>query len=267
MKTLKLQSIGEEVRYLQGFLGKYGFLECNGVFDEKTCQAVINFQKQHDLNADGIVGYRSWEALLFADCKTEEKLAENDFVLAAKLLDVETAVLKAVQQVETGGRGGFFAPGKPAILFEGHVFWHQLQKRSVNLETLVKGNESILYKMQDKKYYKGGVAEYERLEQARKIDREAANASASWGMFQIMGFNYASCGEKSVESFVESMSKSELNQLLLSVRFIKTAGMLPALQKKDWAEFARRYNGPTYAQNKYDEKLASAYSKYKNHSL
>ena len=35
--------------------------------------------------------------------------------------------------------------------------------------------------------------------------------------------------------------------------------MLPALQNKNWAEFARRYNGPAYAQNRYDEKLAEAY--------
>jgi len=30
--------------------------------------------------------------------------------------------------------------------------------------------------------------------------------------------------------------------------------MLAALQKKDWKAFARLYNGPAYAQNRYDEK-------------
>ena len=81
-------------------------------------------------------------------------------------------------------------------------------------------------------------------------------------MFQIMGFNHAACGEKSVSGFVDMMCKSELHQLLLSARFIRTGGMLPALQQKDWASFAKRYNGPAYAQNKYDEKLAAAYKKY-----
>ena len=38
--------------------------------------------------------------------------------------------------------------------------------------------------------------------------------------------------------------------------------MLPALQNRNWADFAKRYNGPAYAQNKYDEKLAKAYAKY-----
>ena len=35
--------------------------------------------------------------------------------------------------------------------------------------------------------------------------------------------------------------------------------MLAALQKKDWKAFARLYNGPAYAQNRYDEKLSKAF--------
>lgn len=263
MKTIRLHDQGEEVVYLQRLLKEQGFaIVPNGIFDDNTSKAVITFQKQHQLVADGIVGYSSWEKLLFANYKVKERLSDDDFVLVAKLLDVEPAALKAVQQVETGGRGGFFAPGKPAILFEGHIFWQQLNKRGISPESFISGNENIIYKVWDKKLYKGGIAEYDRLEQARKINREAADASASWGMFQIMGFNYAHCGEKSVSTFVEAMSTSELHQLLLSARFIKTGGMLPALQKKDWAAFAKCYNGSGYAQNKYDEKLAQAYSKF-----
>lgn len=55
----------------------------------------------------------------------------------------------------------------------------------------------------------GGIREYERLEQARKINRETVDASASCGMFQIMGFNYAACGEVNIESFMQSMCESE----------------------------------------------------------
>ena len=97
----------------------------------------------------------------------------------------------------------------------------------------------FLYSKWEKGHYKGGMGEYDRLEQVRKIHPEAADSSASWGMFQIMGFNYAACGKKSVESFVAAMHESELKQLILAVRFIRQAGMLPALQTKNWAEFAR----------------------------
>ena len=191
------------------------------------------------------------------------RLIDEDFTQVAELLGCEPAALKAVQQVETGGRGGFFSPGRPAILFEGHIFWTQLKKRGSNPEDYVKGNENILYPKWEKGHYKGGIGEYDRLEQARKINRDAADASASWGMFQIMGFNYAACGEESIESFVRSMCESEFKQLLLTANFIKkNSQMLQALQARDWAVFAKCYNGPAYAQNRYDVKLEAAYQKY-----
>ena len=38
--------------------------------------------------------------------------------------------------------------------------------------------------------------------------------------------------------------------------------MLSALQAKDWAAFAERYNGRAYKKNNYDAKLANAYARY-----
>ena len=42
-----------------------------------------------------------------------------------------------------------------------------------------------------KSHYKGDMGEYERLKKALAIHEKAAACSASWGLFQIMGFNYA----------------------------------------------------------------------------
>ncbi len=264
MKTLKLNATGREVQELQELLQKQGmYIPVHGAFDEATKVAVIAFQRRNGLDADGIVGYRSWEVLFTAGHVPADRLSEADFALVAKLLDVETAALKAVQEVETGGKGGFFAPGKPAILFEGHIFWRELKKRGINPEDHLAGNENILYPKWERGHYVGGIREYDRLEQARKINKEAADASASWGMFQVMGFNHAACGENSVASFVDAMLKSEFNQLLLAGRFIRQSKpMHAALQAKDWATFAKCYNGPGYAENRYDEKLAKAYGKY-----
>lgn len=93
-----------------------------------------------------------------------ERLTDDDFNRISQMLGCEFAALKTVQQVETGGRGGFFAPGKPAILFEGHIFWSQLKKKGLKPEDYVNGNETILYPKWTKQYYKGGIREYERLE-------------------------------------------------------------------------------------------------------
>jgi hypothetical protein len=263
MKTIKMGDSGKEVSLLRDCLVRNGYQVNDGnAFTEATKAVVIEFQKRNGLVADGIVGYGTWEALLFSGRPASEKLTNEDFVLLAQLLDCEPAALKSVQEVETGGRGGFFAPGKPAILFEGHIFWNQLKKRGIDPAKHTSGNENILYPKWEKGHYSGGIGEYNRLEQARKIHREAADASASWGMFQIMGFNFALCGEKSVESFVNAMCESERKQLILAGRFIRQSGMLTALQAKNWTEFAKRYNGPAYAQNRYDEKLAKAYAKF-----
>lgn len=268
MRTVSNNEAGKEViTTLQQMLAKHGFsIVADGIFGNATKQAVMEFQRRHGLAADGIAGYRTWEALFFVNRKESAAPLDNDdFVLAAQLLDCSPAALKAVQKVETGGRGGFWnePERRPVILFEGHIFWQQLKKRGISPEQHVTGNENILYEKWTNRHYVGGVKEYGRLEKARAIHKEAADASASWGMFQIMGFNHAACGENSVASFVDMMHKSELHQLLLSLRFINAnPKMRLALQQRDWTEFAKRYNGPGYAKNQYDTKLRSAYESF-----
>ncbi|MBL4625204.1 MAG: DUF3380 domain-containing protein, partial [Flavobacteriales bacterium] len=81
---------------------------------------------------------------------------------------------------------------KPKILFEGHIFWRQLKKRSVDPQKIVKGNENILYSKWVQDYYKED--QYKRLDKAKKINEEAALASASWGTFQIIASIIRSVG-------------------------------------------------------------------------
>ena len=266
MNTIEYNSAGRDVDVLQTLLD----IPHNPAheFNETTLNAVLDFQKRNGLDADGIVDYKTWEMLFFHDERPKYGITESDFDRAAMLLDCEPAALKAVKKVETGDKGGFLPSGRPTILFDGHIFWQQLRTRGINPQRVVTGNEDILYPKWTKAHYKGGEAEYERLLRARHVNEEAANASASWGMYQIMGFNHAACGEPSVASFVSSMCQSECRQLLLSVRFIReNRSMLAALQKKDWKAFARLYNGPAYAQNRYDEKLSTAYSSFKHHTV
>ncbi|MCC8088688.1 MAG: N-acetylmuramidase family protein [Rikenellaceae bacterium] len=264
MRTIRINDRGAEVSRLKKLLNAYGYsVNDTDLFDEDTDGAVRKFQQAYGLPADGIAGFKTWELLLFSTKKAGDKLTYSDFILAASLLDEETACLKAVQKVETGGRGGFFAPGKPAILFEGHIFWRELEKRSINPDRYVSGNENILYKKWEKGHYKGGLKEYERLERALLIHEEAALCSASWGMFQIMGFNYKQCGENSVKTFVDAMKESEQRQLRLMTAFLnKNPKMIDCLVKLDWKGFSALYNGPSYAENGYDKKLKAAYAEY-----
>ncbi|MGH9258308.1 MAG: N-acetylmuramidase domain-containing protein, partial [Acidimicrobiales bacterium] len=85
---------------------------------------------------------------------------------------------------------------------------------------------------------------------------------ASWGMFQIMGFNHKKAGYASVQEFVDAMRKGETEQLMAFLRFILTEGLGAALQAKAWKQFAETYNGPGYSENRYDILLAQAYEAY-----
>ena len=188
-------------------------------------------------------------------------LSSSDIRNAAEQIGVEPCAVKAVVDVESGG-DGFLPDGRVKILFEGHVFWKELQKRGINPELLKMPN--IVYPKWDKSQYKGGAQEHERLNAAALVNKEAALCSASWGLFQIMGFNHRLCGFSSVQDFVDAQKESEANQLNSFCQFMKNEGLVLFLKGLDFSGFARRYNGPGYAQNQYDVKMRKAYERCKS---
>lgn len=191
-------------------------------------------------------------------------LTNDQIATVARKNGIQPAALLAVKQVEVGSKFGFLPDGKPQILFEGHIFYKLLvqNRKDLKLSELMKKNPNIIYPKWDQKQYKGGLLEWDRLEKAAKIDPGLAYQSASWGMFQIMGFNYKLCGCTSIEEFVTKMKKSAEDQLQLGINFIKNNKMDVVLNNHDWVKFALWYNGTGYKQNKYDTKLQTAYTNY-----
>ncbi len=183
------------------------------------------------------------------------KLTANNFDVAAKKLGCEEACIRAVTDVESRG-SGFFPSGKPKVLFEAHIF----SKKTFHV--FDKSYPDVSSQKWNKALYIGGENEYSRLEKAMAINRQAALEATSWGLFQIMGFNYSASGFASVEDYIQAMFESEGKQLLAFVNFINKTGLTIHLKSKDWKSFARAYNGPKYAENAYDIKLETAYKKY-----
>lgn len=100
---------------------------------------------------------------------------------------------------------------------------------------------------------------YQRLAKAYVLDKDAAVMACSWGKFQILGENYKGCGYRTLASFLADQVESEKGQLHAFVEFIKMMKLQTAMNNKDWAEFARRYNGQNYKKYKYDQKIKKAY--------
>lgn len=185
-------------------------------------------------------------------------LDDEDIERAAAELDLEPCILKAVCLVESAG-SGFLASGKPKILFEGHIFWKELKKRGIDPNQYSARYPNVVYLKWDRSKYLGGEAEYDRLGTAIAINHDAALCSASWGAFQIMGFNHTVCGFATVSDYVERQQESAAAQLESFCAFIRALKLVDALREKNWSKFAEAYNGPGYADNEYDVKLKNAY--------
>lgn len=183
-------------------------------------------------------------------------LTDVDFLRAATSIGCTVAAIKAVCEVESP-KGGFNLDGSCVTLFEGHWF-HKLTGGKYSAL-----HPTISYRSWTKVHYgKNWVAEKGRLDRAMSLDRDAAIQSASWGRFQIMGFNYKRCGFATVEAFYAAMIKSEAEQLQAFVAFIKSQGLGDELANLDFDGFAYVYNGPAYKQNRYAEKMRAAHKKY-----
>ena len=188
----------------------------------------------------------------------EREVSPDYWARLADLLAVETAALRAVADVESRGSGFLPEPSaKPKVLFEGHAF-HRLTAGRFDA-----GHPDLSYPRWDRRKYSGSLTgEWQRLDAACLLDRTTALQSASWGMFQVMGFNYAYAGFEDVEAFVAAQHAGAEQQVRAFARFIQRPPFLKALRACDWAQFAKAYNGPGYAQNRYDEKMAAAYARH-----
>ena len=169
-------------------------------------------------------------------------------------LGVGQPELWSVITVETRGCG-FIADRRPVILFERHVFAlrtnHQFDAAHPDNSNRTAAG-----------YGATGGHQYDRLQAAIALNRQAALESASWGIGQVMGFNADVAGYSDVEAMVTAMMQSENDQLMALTNFIISNGLKNALSNHRWADFARGYNGQNFAINQYDKKLANAFQRF-----
>ncbi len=205
---------------------------------------------------------------------TGEQITENDWGQAALRLKCDAAVLKAIPAVETSGIGGFFpdsgTPPIPTILYERTWFHRKTggQYDATNADLSMPPSKALqaLKASKDKDdqeeyarlqavrmYPRGdhnGTANYRRFVNACLLDADAAVDSCSWGKFQIMGFNYVSCGFQNRRQFLIAAFTSEKAQFGMFTGFIQHnqgGALLKAVIAKNWVRIAEIYNGAAEA--------------------
>lgn len=186
---------------------------------------------------------------------------KRDIEMVAANLQVEAAALAAIADIESGLTAFAMIEGRaePLIRFEGHYFDRRLT-----------GATQIQARQQDLASPQAGAiknpasqpARWRLLTNAARINRKAAYESTSWGMGQVMGAHWAWLGYDSIDALVEEARSGASGQLRLMASYIAKAGLADALRRHDWVAVARGYNGPAFAKNNYDGKLARAYARH-----
>jgi hypothetical protein len=188
-------------------------------------------------------------------------LTDADFARAAAALNVEVAAVRAIAEVEAAGRG-FLPDGRPQILYEAHIFDRQTQGRHRQARD-ANGVRLSVPNWDRTLYGRAGAPQHDvRLAGAARLDWAAAHRSCSWGLFQILGTNHAAVGHPVIEGFVAAMHAGAGPHLDAFVGFVQTNRLDGHLRTRDWQAFARGYNGPSFAANRYNQKLATAYARW-----
>jgi hypothetical protein len=178
----------------------------------------------------------------YADCKS-----------VADRLGVDPLAVLAVARVESGSDIN-------AFLFEPHVF-----SRLTNHVYDQMYPEISYPEWNRAKYPKNSIARQQQFEAAVKISPEKAYQSASWGLFQIMGFHYKGLEYVSAIGMATDLKSGVEPNIRAFAKVIEGMGLVDELRDQDWAKFARVYNGPGYKLNNYDVKISAMFHTLKTY--
>jgi hypothetical protein len=93
-------------------------------------------------------------------------------------------------------------------------------------------------------YSRGGQSdEWRNLARAYAVDVDAALLSTSYGLPQLMGFNWLLTRHPSVQAMVLAFQDSCEEQVAGFFGFVEKNGLVKHILNADWRGFTRRYNG------------------------
>ena len=183
----------------------------------------------------------------------------RELVRAAKRRGIRPEALCALVEIETAGIPFENDNNTPRLLYERHIAYREAQKKGVLNQfvnaglAIPKWNKATQYKDQG-----SSAKRIALITRARAIDENVANRSASWGLGQTMGFLAEEQGFTDATEMVDHMTGSIPGQIDCMLRELTRKKLIQPLNNRQYVQVAKVYNGPGYAQNSYDTKLADA---------
>jgi N-acetylmuramidase len=167
-------------------------------------------------------------------------------------LGVDPGIAVGALASESGG-SGFGPDGRLLIRFENHVFYEHWGRAN---EAKFRDHFAFAPVHQWTEHcwrpsateawrqcHGSQAVEWDVFSFARGLDENAALASLSMGLTQVMGFNHASVGYRTVGEMFAAFSGNARYQIIAFFDFVRSQGGVPHLRNRDYAAFARMYNG------------------------
>jgi hypothetical protein len=184
------------------------------------------------------------------------RLADEDLPRIGHEIGVGEDELHAFLDVEASG-SGYDRQNRLKALYEPHKAY-SYASGTTRAKLVAQG---LAYPNWGEKPYPSDS--YPRIIACMAIDEDVAISATSWGIAQILGSNYVAAGYDTRHAMLQAfLELGEPEQLAAAVRFIRYNHLDDDLRAHNWAGFARGYNGPKYAVNGYNTKLAAAYAKW-----
>jgi LAS superfamily LD-carboxypeptidase LdcB len=238
---------------------EYSYPELGAEFEKKG----IQFFKDSPLlkgmrltPATPIGANRTWSPLRRRLAETYNRLGGLMQALA-RMVGIDVASVLAVWYVESGGRR--HTPSQAIIRFENHLFYRNWGKSNESLYNRHfrhgghagqagrawqnhQFRKSASEPFQD--FHGNQAREYEVLHFARQLGgHDPALLSISIGGPQILITHYSRIGYASPRQMFDAFQASERFHVLGFFDFCQRGGLLRFLRTRQWAGFARRYNG------------------------
>jgi hypothetical protein len=142
----------------------------------------------------------------------------------ANASQVEPAIALAIFAVESK-RAYDPTTGLVIVRFEPKVFLRRSSGRLVSSD------------------HSSQLAEWHAIEAAYAIDPKAALESASYGLPQLMGFNFGVTSHPDARSLLLAFQRSAREQVAGFFGFVAANKLVAAARERRFVDFARRYNG------------------------